>query len=118
MTPTAAIRRCIAVCASSRDGRGAWRAERACAADLGGSSIDRNTAAAARRLGEWLRDVGRGDPLPDQSGLLRARAHSARSFIPGRAQRPAGDGFPATNTTHPATRCKKNKRALQDAAAT
>lgn len=59
MSAPAIIRRCIAHCAQSRDGRGAWRAERACAAELGGSSIDINTAAAARRLGDWLRTAGR-----------------------------------------------------------
>lgn len=51
----AAIRRCIRQCAQAKDGRGPWQAERALAAKLGGSSIDRHTAHAARRFGKWLR---------------------------------------------------------------
>lgn len=48
MTAHAIIRRCITRCAAGyRDGRGPAQAERACAQALGGSSIDRNTAAAA-----------------------------------------------------------------------
>lgn len=60
MSATDVIRRCITHCAGSRDGRGAWRAERACAAALGGSSVAIHTAAAARRFGEWLRNAGQG----------------------------------------------------------
>lgn len=52
----AVIHWCIRDCARSRDGRGAWRVERRCADLLGGSAIDINTAAAARRFGEWLRN--------------------------------------------------------------
>jgi transposase-like protein len=59
MTPAAIIRRCITQVARHKDGRGPWQSEHACAKALGGSIIDRNTAAAARRLGEWLRTVGK-----------------------------------------------------------
>jgi len=54
-TPAVILSRCIRQCSSHVDGRGPWQAERACSKALGGSSIDRNAAAAARRLGEWLR---------------------------------------------------------------
>jgi hypothetical protein len=55
MTPTKTIERCIRRCARHKDGRGPWQAARACAVALGGSRIDRDTAEAARRLGEWIR---------------------------------------------------------------
>lgn len=64
MTPTTAaaaatLQRCIARCAKSRDGRGRWRAERDCTAELGGRPLDERCAAAARRIGEWLGSAGR-----------------------------------------------------------
>lgn len=58
MTPTRTIATCIHRCSKYRNGRGPWQAERACAAALGGSAIDRQAAAAARRLGVWLREWG------------------------------------------------------------
>jgi hypothetical protein len=39
----------------ARSSRGVWQAERELADNLGGRSIDVLAAAAARRLGEWLR---------------------------------------------------------------
>ena len=51
---------CIRRCMVARDGRGLFQAERACAQALGGSNIDRNVAAAARRIGEWLRQQPQG----------------------------------------------------------
>ena len=59
MQPVEVIRRCIARTAQGKDGRASWQNERACASALGGSAIDRNAAAAARRLGEWLRTAGK-----------------------------------------------------------
>lgn len=58
--PTAAqiLQRCIARCTRSRDGRGRWRAERDCTAELGGRPLDAQCAAAARSIGEWLASVG------------------------------------------------------------
>ena len=53
----AIIRRCIQRCAGYKDGRGPHQAERTCAQQLGGSRIDLDAAAAARRVGEWLRGV-------------------------------------------------------------
>ena len=66
MTPsaTAAIGRCIDRCSACQDGRGAWRAERACAAELsrdGDAYLAAMCAAAARRLGEWLRGAHQRD---------------------------------------------------------
>lgn len=54
---TRTLRRCIAQVASHRDRRGDTLAERSCAAALGGSAIDAAAAAAARRIGVWLRGV-------------------------------------------------------------
>ena len=54
---TAIIRRCVTRCASHRDGRGPWQAERACFVALGSSPTDRATAAAARAFGVWLGSV-------------------------------------------------------------
>jgi hypothetical protein len=57
MTAPATIAACIARCADSRDGRGRWRAERDCAAELardGDARIAAMCAAAARRVGEAL----------------------------------------------------------------
>lgn len=45
---------CIERSYAAKDGRGRAQAERLCAAELGGSSIDASAAAAARRIGEWL----------------------------------------------------------------
>lgn len=58
MTPTAALALCINRCRQAKDGRGPWQAERAAAAALaktGDARIAAMCAAAARRLGEWLR---------------------------------------------------------------
>ena len=57
---SAAIGQCITRCVQARDGRGAWRAEsflRQQLAVRGSAGIAAETAAAARRIGEWLRDV-------------------------------------------------------------
>ena len=62
MTSEQAISRCIAQTRRAKDGRGAWQAERACLERLGGSRIDAMAAAAARRLGEWLRMAHEGRP--------------------------------------------------------
>lgn len=61
------LRRCIERCARHRDGRGPWQAERACAASLGGSPIDRASAAAAARLGVWLGSIS----APPTAGVGR-----------------------------------------------
>ena len=62
MNTQQAIQRCITRCAKSKDGRGAWRAETSllnelwpAEPDLPGQYIARDVAAAARRIGEWLR---------------------------------------------------------------
>jgi len=59
ITASDAIGACIQVCAHAPDERGRWRAERWCAGTLdllhpGVPGINRNAAAAARRLGAWL----------------------------------------------------------------
>ena len=52
------VQTCIDKCASAKDGRGRWRACRECVAKLTGAgcspAIAADTAAAARRIGEWL----------------------------------------------------------------
>jgi len=58
MTTTDTIRLCIGRCARSKDGRGPWQAERVCAATIartGSPKIAAEVAAAARRIGEWLK---------------------------------------------------------------
>lgn len=52
----ASLRRCITRSMRAKDGRGAAQAERLCALELSPqpTTIDRNCAAAARRLGEWI----------------------------------------------------------------
>lgn len=87
--PTAAqiLQRCIARCTRSRDGRGRWRAERDCTAELGGSQLDARCVGAARRIGEWLGSLGHpwhaaiGRPTgPDaipQAGHPKGSPHSA-----------------------------------------
>jgi hypothetical protein len=61
------LRRCIQRCAEADDERGRWRPEEACYVDLwmleparypyGPGEIDRDCAAAARRIGAWLAGV-------------------------------------------------------------
>ena len=56
----AVIQLCIDRCRAAKDGRGSWQAERACAVALGQrgtAAIAVNVAAAARRMGEWLRNA-------------------------------------------------------------
>lgn len=51
------VQSCIERCASAKDGRGRWRAQRECATQLaadGDANIAADTAAVARRIGEWL----------------------------------------------------------------
>jgi len=58
------LRACILRCAEADDERGRWRPEEACYVELwmldparhpfGPSAIDRDCAAAARRIGAWL----------------------------------------------------------------
>ena len=60
MTTTPIIRRCIDRCAARKDDRGRWQAERDCAAALaktGDAKIAADVAAAARRIGTWLRSA-------------------------------------------------------------
>lgn len=56
--PAGAIARCVSACASARDGRGRWRAERDCAAallDAGTSpTVARMSASSASSLGAWI----------------------------------------------------------------
>ena len=55
----ATLRLCIDRCARAKDGRGPWQAELACAtklAEIGSTAIAFDCAAAARRIGEWLRE--------------------------------------------------------------
>jgi hypothetical protein len=62
MNHRAIIAQCIRRCMRARDGRGPWQAERVLAlaiTRLGGDArIAADTAAAARRIGEWLRGCG------------------------------------------------------------
>lgn len=61
MSPAQHILQCVRRTVRSKDGRGPWQSERSCAAALartGSPSIAANTAAAARRLGEWIRSQG------------------------------------------------------------
>ncbi|MEY2654019.1 MAG: hypothetical protein RLZZ524_1047 [Pseudomonadota bacterium] len=51
----AKIAACIRSFADATSSRGIWQHERKLAEQLGGRAIDLNTAAAARRIGEWLR---------------------------------------------------------------
>jgi hypothetical protein len=58
MTTTDTIRLCVTRCAKAKDGRGPWQAELSCAQTLartGSPAIALDCAAAARRIGEWLR---------------------------------------------------------------
>ena len=59
MSITPIIRRCIDRCAARNDDRGRWQAERDCAAAIvnrgGDAKIAADVAAAARRIGTWLR---------------------------------------------------------------
>lgn len=54
------IRLCVDRCAKAKDGRGTHQAERLCVRELvragGTPSIAADVAAAARRIGEWLRE--------------------------------------------------------------
>ena len=58
MSTRQTVQLCIDRCARSKDGRGRWRAERDCLQQLakaGGHDANAaRTAAAARRIGEWL----------------------------------------------------------------
>ena len=69
-TPAQILQRCIARCTRSRDGRGRWRAERDCTAELGGRPLDARCAGAARRIGRRLRRlirvIGRLPRLGDE----------------------------------------------------
>ena len=62
MTTADTIRLCIDRCARAKDGRGRWQAERDCAAAIvnrgGDAKIAADVAAAARRIGTWLRSAG------------------------------------------------------------
>lgn len=61
LTTTKTIRQCIRRCARAQDGRGKSQAERICAASLartGDPKIAAAVAAAARRIGEWLKGAG------------------------------------------------------------
>ena len=62
MTTSTIIRRCIDRCARHVDGRWPWQAAAACQAALvkqgATPSIAAGTAAAAKRIGEWLRTRG------------------------------------------------------------
>lgn len=53
------LQQCIDRCARAKDNRGPWQAEKACADKLPRDAIGQRQAAAARRIGEWLRTVGR-----------------------------------------------------------
>lgn len=59
MTAQRTIARCIRACAAAPDGRGRWRERDRCARELaadGGSAATAEAcAAAAERLGAWLR---------------------------------------------------------------
>ena len=59
MTAQRTIARCIRACAAAQDGRGRWRERDRCARELaedGGSAATADAcAAAAERLGSWLR---------------------------------------------------------------
>ena len=51
------VQRCMARCVKAKDGRGRWRAYRDCREQLaleGDAGVAADTAAAARRIGEWL----------------------------------------------------------------
>lgn len=52
-----ALRQCIERSMRAKDNRGSAVAERVCLRALGDTPINRNCAAAARRIGEWLRSV-------------------------------------------------------------
>jgi hypothetical protein len=58
MSTPQTVKLCIDRCARSKDGRGRWRAERDCHVQLvkagSGDANAARTAAAARRIGEWL----------------------------------------------------------------
>lgn len=118
------IRDCIRHCARVRDGRGAWRAERACAQLLGGTTIDQHTAAAARAFGEWLRNIGytqkganrdatgfegRGSQEPDATdrearGRVMAQGGSGGHALPRLIRAaPASGAAPAFLSSRPAT---------------
>ena len=58
MTAQRSIARCIRACAAAQDGRGRWRERNVCAVSLaatGSASTAEACAAAAERLGAWLR---------------------------------------------------------------
>ena len=63
MNTQQAIQRCITRCAKSKDGRGSWQAEESLVKTLAPQGqpddlrhyIAIDVAAAARRIGEWLR---------------------------------------------------------------
>ena len=59
MTAQRTIARCIRACAAAQDGLGRWRERDRCARELaedGGSAATADAcAAAAERLGSWLR---------------------------------------------------------------
>ena len=59
MSAQRTIARCIRACAAAQDGRGRWRERDRCARELaedGGSAATADAcAAAAERLGSWLR---------------------------------------------------------------
>lgn len=84
------LQRCIARCTRSRDGRGRWRAERDCTAELGGRQIDADCAAAARRIGEWLAGVSR---YPEHACIGRAIAPEGIAHR-GTPIRATADGLP------------------------
>jgi hypothetical protein len=56
-----AIARVIRRFADAASSRGIWRVERDLAEQLGGRRCDVQAAAAARTLGEWLREYGKGE---------------------------------------------------------
>lgn len=62
MSAKQAIRHCITRFATARSSRGVYRAEADCTAALGGRPLDAQCAAAARRLGEWLRKAHHAVP--------------------------------------------------------
>ena len=100
----AVIHWCIRDCARSRDGRGAWRVERRCADLLGGSAIDINTAAAARRFGEWLRNTKNtpqgADRVPQ---VLKAEGESPDATVGiarSEVMAPDGSGSPTGRGTN------------------
>lgn len=77
MTARHQIARCITHCADRADGRGRWRAERTCAAELardGDAYIAALCAAAARRIGAHLSHPTARQPEPAGAGAPAAPA--------------------------------------------